>query len=466
MDQSLAIVRARIEENDEDYEAHGFYIDLLSSMGFARAVAAEYKKRIDLEAPTADAWALIGRAEPEPSAALAAYDLALSLQPDHTAALTGRAEVLRAVGKEIAAIEGYQASLAIDSTQGRAWAGLSQAWLSRGATDTALQIAQQGLSSAPSDPSLWLLASTLAPASARDTLAKATTLHPAIPQLWSALARAHFEAEAWTVATEAYDQALRFNPPDAPNLRVERALVIEIRTGALDMTGASVILDIRQIANQDTRLALGALDTLATEQPRSGQVRLVYGNILRAIGNYGAAEVQLKAARDLMPDDADAWSALGSFYLGQRRPAEARPLLEQAARTRPDDPVLVVAAAMAAAEAGDPVTAEASLRSAMDTFQGSVGPVLGLVRLLISLERGTEALDLLTEAIRRQARVELALALASAGKELGRYEEAIERIELLATQTGDPRLNAAAIGLRASAPSDKPASVPPTGPVP
>jgi len=450
MDRSLTLVRERIRRNDGDTEAHGIYIDLVSSMGFAKAIAAEYQARIGTSGPTADAWALVGRAEPEPGASLAAYDRALVIQPDHPAALTGRAEVLRALGKEVAAIEGYRAALAADRSQSAAWSGLAQAWLSRGATDTALKVAREGLSATPDDPSLWLFVATVDAASARQTLLDATALHPEIPQLWGALARAHFEAREWAAAANAYDRALSFHPTDAPTLRVERALVTEIRTGALDMTGAAVILDIRNIAQQDTALALGALDTLATEQPRSGQVRLVYGNMLRAIGNYGAAEVQLKAARDLMPDDADAWSALGSFYLGRRRAAEARPLLEQASRTRPEDPVLAVAAAMAAAEAGDPTSAEAALRTAMETYKGSVGPVLGLVRLLISQKRGTEALDLLTDALRAQASVELALALASAGRELDRYEESVARLEALARETADPRLQTAAVGLRAA----------------
>lgn len=451
MDRSLALVRDRIAKSDADFEAHSLYIDLLSSMGFARAAAAEYRQRIAPEAATADAWALVGRAEPNPQAALAAYALALSIQPDHAPALTGKAGVQRALGKEVSAIETYTAAIAADPSMGEAWTGLAQAWLSRGATDSALQTARKARTNAPDDPSVWLLLATLAPGEARTVLTEATGIHPEIPQLWSALARAHFEEQEWSHAAKAYDKALSYDPPDAPALRVERALVTEIRTGALDMTGAAVILDIRGIAQQDVNLAMTALATLAEEQPKSGQVRLVYGNMLRAIGNYGAAETQLKAARDLMPDDADAWSALGGFYLDRRQPAEARPLLEQAARTRPEDPVLAVAAAMAAAEAGDVAAAELSLRAAIARFPGSVGPVLGLARLLITSNRGTEALDVLTDAIRKQAQVELALALVSTGKELGQAEDALVRLEKLAEETGDPRLNAAAKGLRVAA---------------
>lgn len=462
MDRSLELVRARLAEAPDDYRAHSTYIDLLSSMGFARAAAEEYRQRLDPESPSADGWALVGRAEPTPQASLAAYALALSIDTRHPGALTGKAGVLRATGKDISAIETYQAAIAADPTLAEAWTGLAQAWLSRGATGAALETARSGLAAAPDDPSVWLLVAALAPDDALDTLTRAAELHPAIPQVWLALGRARFEAQDWQGAGAAYDRALALDPPDAAAIRVERALVSEIRSGALDMTGAAVILDIREIADKDTALALAALDTLSTEQPQSGQVRLVYGNMLRAVGNYGAAETQLKAARDLMPDDADAWSALGGFYLDRRRPAEARPLLEQAARTRPTDPVLAVASAMAAAEAGDLVAAEATLRAAMERFPGSVGPVLGLTRLLTSSGRGEAAMDLLTDAIRAQAHVELALALASTGKELGRSEEAIQRLQTLATETGDPRLQAAATGLRRAAEAGgAPASPPP-----
>jgi hypothetical protein len=103
---------------------------------------------------------------------------------------------------------------------------------------------------------------------------------------------------------------------------------------------------------------------------------------------------------------------------------------------------------MAAAEAGDIAAAEAALRDAIERFPGSIGPVLGMTRLLISTDRGDAALDLLCDSIRVRPHVELALALLSVGKELGRDNDALQRLDLLAEQTGDPRLKAAAAGLK------------------
>lgn len=457
MDRSLELVRARIEADDTDFEAHRLYIDLLTGMGFARAAAQDYRSRVDPTAPTADGWALVGRAEPQPDTALAAFDQALSIRADHPSALTGKAGVFRATGRQVAAIETYDKALASDPQNAEAWTGLVQSWLTQGAGQTAADLAEKALIAAPHDPSVWLLAATISTEKAPALLERATRLHPEIPQLWSALARIQFESDNWRAAGTSYDKAMALSPPDLATLRVERALVTEIQNGALNLTGAAVILDIREIANQDLNLALAALETLTVEQPKSGQVRLVYGNILRSMGNYGAAETHLKAARDLMPDDADAWSALGAFYLDRKRPDEARPLLEQAARTRPDDPVLAVAAAMAAAEAGDTKAAEAALRGAIGRFPGSIGPVLGLTRLLISTGRGDDALDALTVAIKVRPHVELALALLSTGKELDRVDEALRRLDALATETGDPRLKAASAGLKqASSPQTKP----------
>jgi len=448
---SLELVQARIEANPGDFEAHRLYIDLLSGIGYAGAAVREYQAKAHASPDSANAWALLGRAAPTAPASIGAYDKALTIDPKHPAALSGKAEVLRATGSTVSAIELYMSALEVETTRAETWTGLAQAWGSRGSIDTAVDIAHKGTLAAPDDPSVWLLAATLSPEKAESYLTEGLKLHPEISQLWRALGRAHFDAQKWTEASTAYGKALEADPPEAAFIRVEKALVDEIRTGALDMTGAAVILDIRAVAEQDLGLALAALSTLAEEQPQSGQVRLVYGNILRAVGNHGEAEKQLLAARDLMPDEAEAWSALGSFYLDQRRPEEARPLLEQASRTRPDDPVLAVAAALASADAGDTAGAEKQLRAAMKRFPSSVGPVLGLTRLLITHQRGEEALELLTGALRERPNADLAMALASAAKELGQAEQAIVRLEQLAEETKDPRLEAAARGLRAAA---------------
>lgn len=452
--RSLELVQARIEVNPGDFEAHRLYIDLLSSIGYAGSAVKEYQAKAHANPESADAWALLGRAAPTAPASIGAYDKALELNPKHGAALSGKAEVLRATGSTVSAIELYMSALEVDTTRAETWTGLTQAWMSRGGMDTAIGLANRGVAATPEDPSVWLLAATLSPDAAVDILGKAIDVHPEISQLWQALGRAHFDAQEWSQASDAYEKALTLDSPEAAFIRVEKSLVDEIRAGALNMTGAAVILDIRSVAEQDLSLALAALSTLAEEQPQSGQVRLVYGNILRAVGNHGEAEKHLLAARDLMPADAEAWSALGSFYLDQRRPDEARPLLEQASRTRPDDPVLAVASATAAADAGDTAVAEAMLRDAMKRFPESMGPILGLTRLLITDQRGEEALELLTSSLRAQPNVEIALALASAAKELGQAEQAILRLEQLASETKDPRLAAAAQGLRAATADD------------
>lgn len=444
---ALANVQAKLDADPADYAARAVQIDVLTGIGYGKAAAADQQARVEAAPESADAWALLGRAEPTAEASLAALDRALSIDPTHAGALSGRSAVLRATGKAVAAVESGRAAVAADPSLAEAWTNLAQAWVAMGDEAQAVAAAGEAIQRAPHDPSVWLLHAALVPDSARETLARGAALHPRVPQLWTALGRARFETQDWDGAAEAYDKGLALGPPNAAEVRVERSLVDELRSGAIDMTGAAVILDIRGIAQHDPTLALAALNTLAEEQPRSGQVRLVYGNLLRALGNHGEAETQLKAARDLMPDDADAWMALGTFYLGQRRAADARPLLEQAARTRPGDPGLAVAAAVAAAEAGDVAAAEAALRSAQSRFPGSIGPVLGLARLLANAGRTDEALALLTDALRSSPQVELALALASTAKSAGKEGEVVGRLRALAAETGDPRLAAAADGL-------------------
>ena len=103
MDRSLELVRARIEANDNDFEAHRMYIDLLTGMG-SLAAAQDYRARIDPAAP-ADGWALVvGPTTPGPPSTL-------SSRRSHCAPTTcgtdRQGRCLRATGRQITAIETY-----------------------------------------------------------------------------------------------------------------------------------------------------------------------------------------------------------------------------------------------------------------------------------------------------------------------------------------------------------------------
>jgi tetratricopeptide (TPR) repeat protein len=109
-----------------------------------------------------------------------------------------------------------------------------------------------------------------------------------------------------------------------------------------------------------------------------------------------------------------------------------------------------VAAAVAAAQAGDLLASEKELLLAMERFPRSPGPPMGLARLYLSVGKKDDAFGVLTQALARNPGLNLALALVSAAREAGRPQDAVSILDQLATQTGDPRLRKAADGLRSA----------------
>jgi len=445
---ALIEARTRTVEAPDDVAAHELFIDLMLATGQASTARQRYVQRAADRPQDADSHYLLGRVSGDPGASEAAFRKALVLAPGHPRALTGIAAVHRSRGELDSAVSAYEQALRARPELSEAWAGLRAVAMMRRDASGLSRVSLRSIQADPGEPQNWLAAAASTPAQATELLDRALQRHPNVPDLYVALGRAAFERQQWDTAAAAYSRALALGTGDLASVHVEAALVDEVRSGALDYAGAQAILEVRGMT--DPLAALDRLDRLVVAHPHSGWARLVRGNLRAARGSAQLAEEDLRAAITRMPSTPEAWSALGSFLLGQRRPAEARPLLDGAAQARQGDVSIVVAAAIAAADAGDPATAEAELRAAMARFNGSVGPPLGLARLLLSTGRADDAFTVLEAAIRRRPDVQLAGALVAAAQEAGRPEDAVAILDRLADQTGDPRLRKAADGLRAA----------------
>jgi tetratricopeptide (TPR) repeat protein len=71
--------------------------------------------------------------------------------------------------------------------------------------------------------------------------------------------------------------------------------------------------------------------------PRSPRVRYNYGLALQQLERRDAAEVELKAAYDLAPEDLTYANSLSILYMQQQQWAKALPYAEQLARRQPDE---------------------------------------------------------------------------------------------------------------------------------
>ena len=447
---ALDIARQRANEAPADLAAQELLIDLMLATSQARDAVARYQAFLEQAPQDADRHYLLGRAQGDPNASQQSFARALQLRPGHPQALTGLAAVLRSRGDLDGAVAAYEAALAQKPDLSEAWAGLRAVAMIRRDGSALSAFAQRAVQADPGDPQHWLAAAASTPGQAPALLEQALKLHPGSPDLQVARARAAFETGDLPRAAKSYQKALEIGTGDAVAVHVEAALVDEIRAGAITAEGARDLLQVRGL--DDPGLALDRLDALVLAHPHSGWARLVRGNMRAARRSTVLAEEDLRAALDRMPATPEAWGALGSFLLGQHRAKEARPLLAKAAKVRPADISLVVAAAIAAAEAGDVPVAEKELRAAMARFPSSTGPPLGLARLLLSTGRPEQALTVLEEALSTHPDLTLAGALVSAAKEAGKPEAAIEILDRVAQRTGDSRLQRAADGLRAQAP--------------
>ncbi len=437
---ALDLARARVAEAPGDVAAHEIIIDILTSTGRGRLARDAYAGLLQNAGAAPDFAYLLGRAEPSPEAAMAAYERALALAPGHARAWMGVGAVHLGRGAFPAALTAYRKALRLDPTLGEAWTGLISAQMRLGDRAAALASAREGARLLPTDVDIWLIVAELDPPTARGTLQLAVAAQPSEPRLQSALARACFEARDWAGARAAYDGALALAPPDAAALRVERALLDELVAGTLSYDAAARLLQVRVLSATDAKAARTLADAVVTDAPESAWARLVRGNLRAAAGDDAGAEADLRGALERLPASADAQTAYGLFLLDRRRAAEARPLLATAARARPEDPQLTVAAATAQAAAGDRAGALAALTAAIPRFPQANAPVLALARLHLDQAEVDAAFAVLSAALRRAPDPQIAAALAAAARESGRAGEAVTILRGLARETGDPSL--------------------------
>lgn len=447
---ALDEVKARVAEAPEEVPSHELLIDILFATGRAGLALDLYRGLAKNNTGNPDFLYLLGRASPDAASSESAYRAALALEPDHARAWMGVGAVHRARGEWAEAAHSYGEALARDTTLMEAWTGVRSSHLGAGDAAAAEAAVRRQIEAFPEDIAGWTALADLEHTDAVAAWKEAVKARPRDADRRGALARAAFEAGAWADAQKAYDKAIKGGAREAPAMRAERAIIDEIRAGALSPQGAAALLAVRGMVANNATQAVQLLDQLAEDHPHSGWVRLVRGNLYRGSGRAQQAEEDLRSALDRMPASPDAWSALGLFLLDQKRAVEARPLLEKAAAARPDDVSTVVASAMATGQAGAVPEADAALTAAIVRFPGNPGPVLGLARLRLSNGDADGAFEVLHAALRRGPEVSVAYALVSAAQEADRPEEALRILEALRTETGDPRFDRAVQGLQAA----------------
>jgi tetratricopeptide (TPR) repeat protein len=122
------------------------------------------------------------------------------------------------------------------------------------------------------------------------------------------------------------------------------------------------------VAGPDEALpsALAELDTVVAAEPALWEAHFARGLIARRRGDAGAAERAFTRVLELWPDQPDALHELGVALLMAERTGDAMPLLDAAARLRPEDAGYIADAGFAQLRAGNLAAARERLAIASE----------------------------------------------------------------------------------------------------
>jgi tetratricopeptide (TPR) repeat protein len=317
------------------------YAELASALGDRARAANALRRAVEL-APT-DAELMLAAAQQRMNVedwetACEWATEATALAPRNPVARELLGQALLALNRPGAAIPHFQAALSIasldassdPSLQHTAGLGLARAALITQQTELACEAAQHVLASAPETVYAGQAHIVLGEALARldredeafEHFSRASTLMPAEPGPWRAMARHHRARQ---------------------NLRQELA-ALEAGRQALKLAGsphlAPLLLDLAEayLAADQRAEALAALREACAADPRSANAHRQLGLLLRRTGQPHEAVEALRRALALRPGDWRTLHELGLALEDTRQPAEAWAAFQQAALARPDDP--------------------------------------------------------------------------------------------------------------------------------
>ena len=325
-----------------------------------------------------------------PDSAAAAYEEVLRLRPEDRRARTGLAVSRLALaqrclsaGRPAEAEAACRSAVALDSTQGRAYLGLSLALAARGDTLGSVREAERAVALSPEDATAQLQLGNVCaamkqfnrasdafraatrlnagleaawrnlgavlidagrPAEAVSPLQKALALQPDAPETYANLGLAYAHQEDYASAAKAYVQALRLKPsdpqlhlrlgyacalagqPDSERAAFERAAGLSAAPAAV-WHEAGMFLEGRGRKSDAVAAYQKALDL----DPHLAEARRRLGLLLEASEDRAALETQLSEAARQTPKSPEVWARLGALYADRGEVAKAADAYERAA---------------------------------------------------------------------------------------------------------------------------------------
>lgn len=251
--------------------------------------------------------------------ALACFDKALALDPNHASALANKGSALRSLGRHDEAVKCLDQSLALDPNSEQAWDSKGSALDEMGRRREALECFGRALKLNPRYPFAWYnKALTLErmgrPLDALDAYRKALELDPWNDQAWNNMGAVLNELGEYDDALECYEHALEINP------RLEQALY-----------NMAVVLDLRG----QHESSLPFFDRVIAVNPDDHLNWYGKGVALSKMGSHAQAVTYYDRVIAIEPGFEKAWVNKGGALIGLRQYDEAIACLDRAIALNP-----------------------------------------------------------------------------------------------------------------------------------
>ncbi|WP_431856781.1 glycosyltransferase 61 family protein [Azospirillum sp.] len=172
--------------------------------------------------------------------------------------------------------------------------------------------------------------------------------------------------------------------------------------------------------------AVALLRLAIDADPEAARAHLALARLLALAQDMGGAVLSLRRALALAPGDTDALVRFGSLCEWETRTADAAALYGRAHLLAPGDPVVLRHLAGLHRAKGDPRSAEACLRAALDADPDDAETLAALGEVLRAQDRVAEAADAFAAAVAlRDDLLDAHLGLGMARHALGRPDEAV-----------------------------------------
>jgi len=276
------------------------------------------------------------------SEALAAYDRALALRPDHHDTLYNRGVALAELGRPEEALAAFE--LNFDATDARDWTAKGSALTGLHRYDEALAAYDEALARNPIDVDIWIRRAYVLYALDRYdeallAIENALLQRPDDADIWFQKGYTLEALHRYTEAVSAYDQAATRDPNDP---------VIWRNT-------ANVLCE--HLHRYDD--ALAAIQRATSLDETSIRGWAVLGDVQHALGHLDEATAAYERALAIEPSDSLGWFSRGRAFVGLDRHDDALTAFDQSLAVDPNDAVVWRAKARSLRALGRDVEADA-----------------------------------------------------------------------------------------------------------